>query len=222
MFIEIDPAFLQSIATDSERIPTLYYSKYWPVREVFWMRLKKIAALIGRLAIRRQVCLDFGGGGGVFLPTLSRQFETVFFLDLEDLEAKKVVDQYNLDNIKIIKENVANVKIFNQTFDVIIAADVLEHFQDLSVPVPILRSWLKPDGVLFTSLPSENWIYVALRKVFGITKPVDHYHTGYQVEAYLKAHGFTQIYSTSVPLPLHLFPLFLVSAWKRSSTDSVS
>lgn len=215
MFVEIEPHFLRTIATDSDRVPTLYYSKYWPVREVFWMRLKMINFHLQRLPIAKDSCLDFGGGGGVFLPTLSRQFKTVFFLDLEDIEARQVVEKHQLDNVKILKEDVAAVKIPPASFDAIIAADVLEHFQDLSMPASALRSWLKPNGVLLTSLPTENFIYTGLRKVFGITKPADHYHTGSEVESYLKSHGFKQIRRTFVPLFWNLFPLFLVSAWQR-------
>lgn len=215
MFIEIDPDFLQAIATDSDRVPTLYYSKYWPVRQVFWMRLKLIHFHLQRLPVQKDSCLDFGGGGGVFLPTLSRQFKTVFFLDLEDTEARKVIDKYQLTNVNIIKQDIADVKLPAEFFDAIISADVLEHFQDLSVPVSALRNWLKPDGVLLTSLPTENFIYTGLRQVFGITKPPDHYHTGSQVESYMKSCGFKQIRRTFVPLFWNIFPLFLVSAWKR-------
>ncbi|MBW4682868.1 MAG: class I SAM-dependent methyltransferase [Microcoleus vaginatus WJT46-NPBG5] len=220
MFVEIEPNFLRTIATDSDRVPTLYYSKYWPVRQVFWMRLKMINFHLQRLSIPKDSCLDFGGGGGVFLPTLSRHFKTVSFLDLEDIEARQVVEKHQLNNVKIFKNDVAVVKISQASFDAIIAADVLEHFQDLSMPASILRSWLKPDGVLLTSLPTENFIYICLRKVFGITKPADHYHTGSEVESYLKSHGFKQIRRTFVPLFWNIFPLFLVSAWQRDENYS--
>ncbi|MBD1937971.1 class I SAM-dependent methyltransferase [Microcoleus sp. FACHB-68] len=220
MFVEIEPNFLRTIATDSDRVPTLYYSKYWPVRQVFWMRLKMINFHLQRLQISKDSCLDFGGGGGVFLPTLTRHFQTVFFLDLEDIEARQVAEKHQLNNVKIIKDDVAVVKIPQASFDAIIAADVLEHFQDLSVPASILRSWLKPNGVLLTSLPTENFIYIGLRKVFGITKPADHYHTGSEVESYLKSHGFKQIRRTFVPLYWNIFPLFLVSAWQRDENYS--
>lgn len=214
MFVEIEPSFLRSIATDSDRIPTLYYSNYLLVRQFFWMRLKLIYFHLQRLPINREVCLDFGGGGGVFLPTLSQLFKTVFFLDLEDAEARQVVEKHLLKNVKLVKQDIATVGFTKSSFDVIIAADVLEHFQDLSVPVTQIRNWLKQDGVLITSLPTENYLYVLLRQVFGVAKPADHYHTGYEVEAYLKARGFKQIRRTFVPLFGNILPLFLISVWR--------
>lgn len=214
MFLEIEPSFLQAIATDSDRIPTLYYSKYWLVKKVFWMRLRLIDWLISKFSKNKNSCLDFGGGGGVFLPTLAHRFRNVVLVDLEDVEACQVVNKYKLRNVKLVKEDILQVTLPDAPFDVIVAADVLEHFQDLSVPVPVLRKWLKKDGILYTSLPTENFIYTGLRKVFNITKPWDHYHTGYEVESYLKTHGFKQIHKVFVPLFWNILPLFLISAWK--------
>jgi SAM-dependent methyltransferase len=222
MFIKIDSKFLQSIATDSERIPSLYYSNYWLVKNFFWMRLKLINYQISKIKTKKDSCLDFGGGGGVFLPTLSSQFKTVVFIDLETLEASKVVEKYNLKNVKLIKEDIANASIPEAPFDVIVAADVLEHFQDLSMPISVFHKLLKKDGVLLTSLPTENFIYTSIRKIFNITKPWDHYHTGYQVELSLKRAGFKQIGRNFVPLFYNIFPLFLISAWKFNKSFNIN
>ena len=157
-FLEIDPKFLQSIATDSDRVPTLYYSRYWPVRKFFWMRLKMLYQFILRAKTPRINCLDFGGGGGVFLPSLSNLFESVVCIDLNNEEAQKIIQKYRLANVKIIQEDISKAQIQEAPFDAIVAADVLEHFQDLSVPVDVLRRWLGREGILYTSLPTENFI----------------------------------------------------------------
>lgn len=218
MFIQIDPDFLAQIATDNDRIPTLYYSKNTLVRTFFWMRLRLIYSALQHLHIKRETCLDFGGGGGIFLPTLAEEFDRVFFLDLEDREAHQVIDRYNLSNIQMIAQDVSQVNLPAQSFDVIIAADVLEHFQELSIPTNPIKSWVKPTGVLITSLPTENWLYQGLRTAFNIEKPFDHYHTGYEVEAYLKSQGFRPIRRQFVPLIWNLFPLFLITVWQLSNS----
>jgi 2-polyprenyl-3-methyl-5-hydroxy-6-metoxy-1,4-benzoquinol methylase len=219
MFIQIDTSFLEQIATDSDRIPSLYYSKYKLVRKFFWMRLKLIFLLIKSRANARELkCMDFGDGGGVFLPTLSGYFKTVIGIDLEDQEAQEVLKQYQLNNVKLIKGDVAEVDIPKDTFDVVIAADVLEHFQDLSIAVDAIKKWLKTGGVLYTSLPTENWVYVFLRKIFNIEKPRDHYHTGCEVERILKNSGFKPLRRRYVPfILLPLFPLFLITEWRFDS-----
>lgn len=214
MFVEIEPDFLSSIATDSDRIPTLYFSKYWPVRKFFWMRLRLIHQMMKECLKEKTTCLDFGGGGGVFLPTLSRYFEQVFLIDLENSEAVKVADKYRLKNVVLFKEDISNHSLQNIAFDAIIAADVLEHFSDLSVPVRVLKELMHEDTILFTSLPTENLIYIVLRKIFNIEKPWDHYHTASEVECFLQRSGFKRVSRSFVPFFFNFLPLFRISAWQ--------
>jgi 2-polyprenyl-3-methyl-5-hydroxy-6-metoxy-1,4-benzoquinol methylase len=163
----------------------------------------------------RETCVDFGGGAGVFLPTLARLFRRVTLVDLETRQAALVQARYQLNNVTLVQGDAATLNFDGQRFDAAVAADVLEHFKDLEPPVRWLHQWLKPGGLLFTSLPTENWVYVLLRKVFGIEKPWDHYHTGAQVEAWLASHGFTRVRTTCVPLGVPLAPLFFITAWRR-------
>lgn len=160
-------------------------------------------------------CLDFCGGGGVFLPTLASCFKFLTFVDLEDTEAKKIVSFFKLKNINLIKGDVSNIEFERNSFDVIIAADVLEHFKDLSLPVSILKRCLSKDGVLYTSLPTESYLYVLLRKLFKVPAPKDHYHKGYSVEKYLQNSGFIRTKKRSIPFCyFSLFSLFTIGEWK--------
>ena len=213
--VQISPAYLASIADDSDRIPRLYYAGNPILRRMFWQRLHSLNRLMERFAAPGQSCLDFGGGSGVFLPTLSQRYRHVTLLDLEAAQARLVMQRYKLDNVSVLESDAGTTDFSAQPFDTIVAADVLEHFKDLEMPVPRLHRWLKPGGVLFTSLPTENWVYVLLRKIFGVQKPWDHYHTAYEVEARLAREGFHRIKTTCVPLGLPLMPLFLITAWRR-------
>lgn len=214
-FIEIPGDYLARIADDSNRIPRLYYAGNVLLRRMFWRRLHTLHRLMQRQLAARASCVDFGGGAGVFLPTLSRVFERVTLVDLETRQAGLVKARYDLANVTIAQGDAAALDFSHAPFDAAVAADVLEHFKDLEPPVRWLRQWLKPGGMLFTSLPTENWVYVLLRKVFGVEKPWDHYHTGYEVEDWLARHGFTRVKTTCVPLGLPLAPLFLITAWLR-------
>jgi len=214
-FVQVDGKFLASISTNSDRIPTLYYSQYSLVQKFFWMRLKLIHHLMKRFSNAKDKCLDFGGGGGVFLPTLSNTYKSVSCVDLEDEEAQQIVAHYTLPNVELIRGDVSLVEMNAAPFDVIVAADVLEHFKDLSIAVDAIIPWLADEGVFYTSLPTENWIYIFLRKVFHVEKPWDHYHTAAEVESYLQARGLEKIKGFYVPLYIPLFPLFRISAWKK-------
>lgn len=213
--IEIPPDYLESIAQDSDRIPRLYYSKNTVLRKMFWRRLYRLTGMVKSTLGNHLdlVCLDFGGGSGVFLPTLSKLFKKVTLVDLEAEQANLIRSRYQLENTEVVSGDIANLN-FECSFDAIIAADVLEHFKDLSMPIGQIKRWLKTDGYLYTSLPTENWVYVILRKFFGVEKPWDHYHTAYEVEDRLLASGFLRVKTSAVPLHFPIAPLFLVTAWK--------
>ncbi len=220
-FVRVPAAFLRSIATGPqaneaggvENTPVLYFHPNPAIRGCFWLRLQWIHALVRRHVRRRGSVCDFGGGGGVLLPTLAGMFEQVVCVDRKLDEARAVVAHYGLDNIELRDEDIARSQRA-AGYDCIIAADVLEHFRELDVPVAVLRRWLRPGGYLMTSLPTENFVYVLLRKVFGVTKPVDHYHTAAEVERFLAASGFRRVATRWVPLRLPLFPLFRITAWQ--------
>ena len=214
-FVQIPDAFLASIASGCEAIPTLYFEGHPLSRRIFWQRLWSLHGLAERFADSSLSCLDFGCGGGVLLPTLSRMFPRAVGVDLEITEATKVIGHFSLENVVLVRADVGRDPFVAGSFGTAFAADVLEHFESLEVPVGALRRWLRPGGVLLTSLPTENALYRLLRKLFGIAKPDDHYHSGAEVEAFLAAHGFERLARRWVPLGLPILPLFLVSAWRR-------
>ena len=150
----------------------------------------------------------------MFLPTLSRAFQKVVCIDLETVEARKIVSQYSLQNVSLIEEDIRKVTLEDAPFDVIVAADVLEHFQKLSEPVTEIKKWLDVSGVLVTSLPTENLFYRSLRIIFGIEKPEDHYHSASEVEDFLSSNGFQRLGRSFVPLKFNLLSLYSVAVWK--------
>lgn len=219
-FVEIPGDFLGSIATDSDRIPQLYFCGNTLSSRIFWLRLRFIHdMLLHHVPLRRSV-LDFGGGGGVFLPSLARLFERVTSIDLETGEARQVVERYGLANVELVRGDIATTELPQAPFDAIVAADVLEHFRDLTVPVATLRRWLADDGTLFTSLPSESGLYERLRRLYGVSRPPDHYHAGFEVEDFLGRHGFRRVARRFVPLVVRIAPLYLVSAWRKDVPGS--
>lgn len=215
-FVKLEDAFLATIATDSDAIPTLYFEGNPLTRGIFWLRLKWLYKLARLHADPTSTCLDFGCGGGVFLPSLAGHFPRVVAADLETTEASRVVERYSLDNVELVRADLLRDSLPHAPFGAVFAADVLEHFQDLSLPTNALHKWLKDDGFLFTSLPTESWLYRLLRLVCGIVKPEDHYHSGYEVERYLASHGFQRVRRWYVPARVPILPLFLVSAWRKA------
>jgi len=209
MFIQIPTETLKQVYGDHPKT-TLYFSGNPVVRGIFWSRLKTLYALLSEEDHSAHHVVDFGGGNGIFIPTLARLFQRVTCLDLDTGRAAKITALFHLKNVTLCTADLNN----DSPADVVIAADVLEHFQDLSRPVYTISSLLKDHGELYTSQPTENRLYIFLRKLIIQKKPEDHYHTGYEVEHFLARHGFRLIMRKYIPS--FLFPLFMISRWSKT------
>lgn len=194
----------------------VYCSDQALLRGFFWLRLRLLTALIRRMKPDRRACLDFGGGSGVFAATLSTGFRRVTLIDQNTEEARDLVRRLGIRNVDLVTANVFDHEFPPGSFDAVTAADVLEHFTDPREPIARIRRWMADDGMLFTSLPTENFCYRALRLVFRKKKPADHYHSAAEVEAMLRAGGFRKVMGLYHPLLLPVFPLFRISAWRKA------
>lgn len=160
--------------------PRVYHDGNPLVRELFWRRLGALLAL--SRAPRRDRVLDFGGGNGVLAPTLARLYREVVCVDLRTEIAEEVARSERLANVSARAGELATLGLPDGHFDTVIAADVLEHIVDLAPLVAELRRLLVPGGELLVSAPSENRFYEGGRRVFGYTKPDDHYHGASWIE----------------------------------------
>ena len=199
----------------ASRIAPEYYAQVLPVRLVFWQRLWIVQRLLARHAPSARSCLDFGGGGGLLSPTLAASFAEVTLLDLDVREARVVKERRGLANLELVQADATACDLGAERFDAVVAADVLEHFREVEAALTPIHRWLRPGGILVTSLPTETRTYELLRKVFRTEKPADHYHTAEEVEARIQRHGFTRLTRRHAPLPLGVLPLFYVSAWRK-------
>jgi SAM-dependent methyltransferase len=192
-----------------------YRHSSWIVRELFWSRLQCLMDLCPRIS---QGCvLDLGGGSGILLPTLSRRFNHVVCLDRFVGEARGIVDRYQLANVKLIEGDLLHSGLDSESFDVIIAADVLEHIRSLQ---DALREIYRLTGEwLLISGPTENLFYQIGRSIFGFQKPKDHYYTYRQVEEHVLNAGFRLDQRSFTPVNVgELFSAFGVARFGKQDT----
>jgi SAM-dependent methyltransferase len=200
---------------DEKNLLAIYCSDQRLLRGFFWFRLQLMTWLIRRVRPNTIACLDFGCGSGIFAASLATGFETVTLFDRNTRKASQMVARLGLSNVKLVTADVAEFDFGADRFDAIIAADVLEHFADLELPLVRLERWLKPSGFLFTSLPTENAWYRWLRIAFNMAPSEDHYHTAAEVEAALHCAGFCKVAGLYHPLLVPIVPLFRISAWRK-------
>ncbi len=90
-----------------------------------------------------------------------------------DEEALKKADKRNVYSalFKINLENIENLEIslknFEQKFDYIILADVLEHLKNINQVILTIWPLLKKDGSMLISIPNINHIDIVLNLIKG-------------------------------------------------------
>lgn len=179
-------------AKQGEQVVRTYIDKSPLVRWLYWDRLKKMLKMGQKYKCEK--VLDLGCGEGIFLPALSETFENIFGLDIDIRVAQKIVEYYNLDNVKLYESDIFNNSFDDNSFDIIYAASVLEHFPDREKIIKELARLLVPGGHLIFSSPTETWFYRLGRKVFGYVKPVDHYFSTDEIANVAKKYlKFTEI-----------------------------
>ena len=166
--------------------PRVYTDRSWPVRELFWRSHEGMLAL-SRSPQRRRA-LDFGGGNGVLLPTLAGMYDAVTCIDLNTDIAQEVVRLFGLTNVELISGDIFRLSLPDNHFDTIIAASVLEHIEGLEPLAEEMARILTVGGELLTNPPSENRFYGLGRRVFGYTKPWDHYYDATFITKVLGRH----------------------------------
>jgi 2-polyprenyl-3-methyl-5-hydroxy-6-metoxy-1,4-benzoquinol methylase len=103
------------------------------------------------------------------LPHLSQISSQVTAMDVDLLPIERVQKYIPLAaNVEVkdaLKTNITDLP--KNSFDLIIALDVLEHVKDLPRTLNELLAILKPGGQLIVSGPTENIVYRMGRKVAG-------------------------------------------------------
>ena len=186
--VRLEPARVAALAErlGHDDTPRVYHDRSFLVRELFWRRLDALLGL-SRAPARNRV-LDFGGGNGVLAPTLSRLYREVVCVDLRTEMAEEIARSEQLPNVTARAGDIATLGLPADSFDTVVAADVLEHIIDLDALARELKRVLVPGGELLVSAPSENRFYELGRRVFRYTKPDDHYHAAGFVETTIARH----------------------------------
>lgn len=106
----------------------------------------------------RQV-LDFGCGSGVMLPYLSQISSQVTAMDVDLLPLERVQKHIPLAANVEVKDAAKNgiSDLPKNSFDLIIALDVLEHVKDLPRTLNELLALLKQGGQLIVSGPHRKY-----------------------------------------------------------------
>jgi predicted SAM-dependent methyltransferase len=131
--------------TDTQR--NLFEKAYHFVRRI---SLKKKLKLINSFSSEENRLLDVGCGTGDFLQIAKQNKWTVFGIEPND-DARKIA---NIKTSNSVYKTESLLKFKAQSFDVITLWHVLEHLTKLEEHISILKSLLKPKGILIIAVPN--------------------------------------------------------------------
>jgi ubiquinone/menaquinone biosynthesis C-methylase UbiE len=98
--------------------------------------------------------IDLGTGCGILLPPLSKRFEFVFSLDIEPELLHQLKNMPGVaENIQYLAADARCLPIHDNTVELIVCAEVLEHIDDDMSCLEEMYRVLKPGGVLILSTP---------------------------------------------------------------------
>ena len=167
------------------------------IRWLMWQRYETIAALLK--PEDGDYALEFGCGVGLFLPHLCANYQKVYAIDLFPQYAQSLAQQKNIAPIFV--QNLEDVE--DASLDTIIAADVLEHIEELDEYLSLFHRKLKATGSLFVSGPTENILYRLGRVVAGFGDKGDYHHTN--IDKLISAIGnsnFNCMSTKQLPFPI--------------------
>jgi 2-polyprenyl-3-methyl-5-hydroxy-6-metoxy-1,4-benzoquinol methylase len=181
---------------DEQGLPS-YTNPNLFMRWITWKRVSVVLRSMESLP-RPDKVLDFGCGYGVFLPYLSAQSGSVTAFDLMVDEVRQIGQTEGWRNIEYLGDfkEIASRK---DTYDLILAIEVLEHVEDLENTVSTFAQILTENGHFIVSGPTENLLYRTGRKLAGYSGEY-HERNIYDIKKVLDGYFRVRKIATLLPL----------------------
>jgi SAM-dependent methyltransferase len=186
------------------------------IRWLMFRRLDVIEKLaLAELTTPGLAALDYGCGIGMMIPPLAPRLGTLYLCDEQLAPARVTAEWFRASNVAFLLPEELAAGIPEGVLQLVVAADVLEHVDDLSLVVGAFRRKLRAGGALLVSGPTENPAYHLGRKIAGFTGEY-HVRDVFRVEEEVRSAGFTR--ERLIKLPFALGPaLFRITLWRRGA-----
>jgi predicted TPR repeat methyltransferase len=170
------------------------------LRWMAWRRVSVVARHIREHLPRGGRVMDFGCGAGVLFEEEASRASMVFGVDLVLDAARLWSERRGWRNLQLLHPDEIADRVVESSLDVVVAAEVLEHVEDLDAVLWTFRHVLRPNGVLVASLPTENRAYQFGRRLAGFS---GHYHhaDAMGLDERIRGASFRRESLEQVPLP---------------------
>jgi SAM-dependent methyltransferase len=149
----------------------------------------------------------------MMIPALARHVDTLYLCDEQLAPARATSRWFEATNVVCLPPDELDSRIGDSSLDVIIAADVLEHVEDLPTVIATLRRKLRSGAALIASGPTESIAYRCGRWVAGFSGEY-HLRDVFDVEDALRRAPFARRQLRR--LPFSMTPAFFrITSWRR-------
>lgn len=149
-----------------------YYKDFFILEKTHWLfkvRRKIFFYFIKKYAQPGFRVFDFGCGSGYLVGELQRLGYNAFGMDFE----KEAVDYGANSGVKNLTVGAGDqVGYSSESFDLVMALDVLEHLEDEKPAIKELIRILKPGGKMIITVPAYQWLW-------GVQDEVSHHFRRY-------------------------------------------
>ena len=114
----------------------------------------KIIELNNQYLEKDQCILDFGCGAGAITNKLAKSFRFIEAIDISSgmiTVAKKQAKENDITNINYSQTSIFDDRLKEETFDAILAYNVLHYIEDIPSLMRRFHSLLKPNGIFISS-----------------------------------------------------------------------
>lgn len=153
-----------------------FYKNYFEVEKNHWLMkvrrliiLDNIKKLFGKKGNNERI-LDFGCGSGFFVKELQKAGHfSCWGVDISE-DAIKFGELRGTKNLSVLDSHKLNFK--DNSFDIVLSMDVLEHLEDESWAIKEIERILKPKGKFIVMVPAYQFLW-------GVQDEVAHHYRRY-------------------------------------------
>ncbi len=143
------------------------YPMYWKSREYEHaseiMIIKKFLSKVNRF----NNLIDIGAGYGRLVPAYYYRSKKIVLSDPSSKLLSIARKKYNNSKkISYIHSSLENLKIYRNSFDMVLMVRVLHHIKDLDVAFGVINKILLKNGYLILEFPNKNHLIEIIRQFF--------------------------------------------------------
>ncbi len=119
--------------------------------------VKTLEDYLGGDNLSKLTLLDIGSSTGIIAHTLASHFRKVIGIDIDEEAVKYAKRTFQQDNLIFVRGDSMKLNFSDNTFDVVICAQIYEHVPDPQKLFQEIYRILKPKGVCYLAAVNKLW-----------------------------------------------------------------